>query len=1363
MLDNSKTTFGSDISSSDVTASEITPNKGELDSTPAEKSERSDHDFSCPIVGIGASAGGLEALEDFFREVSTNTHVAFVVVQHLSPDFPSMMDELLARVTSIPISVIANAMRIEPGQIYLLPANQEVVCAGGRLILSERSPNRELSYPIDQFLRSLADDAGDRAIAVILSGTGTDGARGIVHIHDNGGVVISQEPSSAKFDGMPRAAYDTGVVDLVAVPSNMPSAISNYTLNPVSTRTLASPLHQSPRMEGPIYTALHLLKAHCGVDFTDYKTTTIGRRIQRRALLSHHPDLDVYVEALKKDPSEVKRLYQDLLIGVTSFFRDQEVFAQLEEKVIPKLMEGLGPLDEFRAWTAGCASGEEAYTIAILIHEYLERTGESRPAKVFATDVHEGSLQTASRGVYQEESLSRLTPERRERYFIHRSDGFHVSGELRKMVVCVPHNMIRDAPFTRIDLVTCRNALIYFTPHAQNKALALLHFALKRHGVLCLGPSETLSELENEFSTIDEKAKIYRKSRDIPVPVVTGTPNVPSKLDMSRAIPMTKQSAGTRDLFQAYDAVLNTFMPAGFLVAGNRDLIHVFEGGSRFLQAKDGRVSNDVLDHIHHDLRTTLATALRRHYELGQRAIYENIACEFEGEERPIRLTVRRLKTAIEAEELFFVQFEVQSKDVATAPAVDTRDASGANNDAVVEMEQELELARDSLQSTIEQFQTTNEELQATNEQLIASNEELQSTNEELHSVNEELYTVNAEHQRKIEELTELTADMDNLLATTNVHTVFLDRELRIRRFTPGIAAAFNLIPQDVGRRIDSFTYNLVDADLLEEIEQVLHSESPFEREVCNRTDQWYLMRILPYRSGRRVDGVVLTLIDITKLKAAERRLAELSEIVEHSDDAIIRLANDGIITTWNAGAEKLFGFRSTDVVGQSVSMLVPDDLRDESEVIFYQTIEGGAVDRFETKRRCSDGSDLDVALTLSPIRNESGDVVGASEIIRDVTARKVAEQEVRNAVQNRDRFLAVLSHELRNPMAAVLNATAVLHEPAIEQDLSTEAKGIIDQNVRHVSRLLDDLLDLSRFTHNKILLNRQVLDLNAMVNEVVGCVRPLIREKDQEFVVQTESTSICVDGDPDRIRQAQINLLVNAAKYTPPDGKIIYSLRSDGDEVVIGVEDDGIGMSADFLEHIFEPFMQSEQSLDRSQGGMGLGLPLVKMIVEAHGGRITVNSDGNGKGSEFIVRLPRTNLRPIPARSPRVDLNEGRRIVVVEDNAGIRKMLRASLELKGFEVKTACNGRDGFEAVTDFAPDVALLDVGLPDITGYELARMIREQPKLDDVLLVAVTGYGRESDQAKAMEAGFDVHLVKPIRVDELLSSISKERVAD
>lgn len=1359
MLDNSKTNSSAKPPSVKTASS----NNEQLAANWIPLTERSESETSCSIVGIGASAGGLEALEDFFREAPADTNVAYVVVQHLSPDFPSMMDELLARVTDIPISVIENAIRIKRNHIYLLPANQEVVCAGGRLILTERSPGRELSFPIDQFLRSLADDAGSRAIAVILSGTGTDGARGVVHVHECGGVVLTQEPTSAKFDGMPRAAYDTGVVDLVAIPKAMPAAILNYTLNPVATLSMAATFDQSPRMEGSIYTALHLLKAHCGVDFTDYKTTTIGRRIQRRALLSQHPDLDVYVEELKKDASEVKRLYQDLLIGVTSFFRDQDVFAKLEVEAIPKLMENLGPLDEFRAWVAGCASGEEAYTIAILIHEYLEKQGDTRRAKVFATDVHEGSLQTASRGVYQEESLSRLTPERRERYFIHRSDGFHVSGELRKMVVCVPHNMIRDAPFTRIDLVTCRNALIYFTPHAQKKALALLHFALKRHGVLCLGPSETLSELEDEFFTIDEKARIYRKSRDISVPVVTGAMNVPTKLPISSVPSMTKQSASTRDLFQAYDAVLNTFMPAGLLVAANRDLIHVFEGGSRFLQSKDGRVSNDVLDHAHHDLRTTLATALRRQYEVGQRAIYENIACNLEGEEHPVRLTVRRLKAEGESEELYFVQFEIQQKDPIAIPTIDTQNASNANDDAVVEMEQELDLARENLQSTIEQFQTTTEELQATNEQLIASNEELQSTNEELHSVNEELYTVNAEHQRKIEELTELTADMDNLLATTNVHTIFLDRELRIRRFTPGIAAAFNLIPQDVGRRIDSFTYNLVDADLQEEIEQVLSSESPFEREVRNHSDQWYLMRILPYRTGRRVDGVVLTLIDITKLKAAERRFADLSEIVEHSDDAIIRLANNGIITTWNAGAEKLFGFSSEDVVGESVSMLVPDDLRDESEVIFNQTIEGGAVDRFETKRRCSDSSMLDVALTRSPIRNESGDVVGASEIIRDVTARKVAEQEVRKAVQNRDRFLAVLSHELRNPMAAVLNATAVLHEPAIEQELSTEAKGIIDQNVRHVSRLLDDLLDLSRFTHNKISLNRQVVDLNAMVNEVVGCVRPLIREKDQEFVVQTESTSICVDGDPDRIRQAQINLLVNAAKYTPPDGKIIYSLRSDGDEVVIGVEDDGIGMSEDFLEHVFEPFMQSEQSLDRSQGGMGLGLPLVKMIVEAHGGRITVSSSGDGKGSYFIIRLPRTNLRPIPAQPPYVDLNEGRRIVVVEDNAGIRKMLRAALELKGFQVKTACNGSEGFHAVSDFAPDVALLDVGLPDITGYELARMIREQPKLDNVLLVAVTGYGQESDQAKAMQSGFDLHLVKPIRVDELLSSISKERVPE
>ena len=501
-----------------------------------------------------------------------------------------------------------------------------------------------------------------------------------------------------------------------------------------------------------------------------------------------------------------------------------------------------------------------------------------------------------------------------------------------------------------------------------------------------------------------------------------------------------------------------------------------------------------------------------------------------------LELSAQLFHGADEEEGFCLIQFDPQER-TPRVPQDETFDAHDFSGEEVLSLENELQETRDNLQATIEQLQTTNEELQSANEQLIASNEELQSTNEELHSVNEELYTVNAEHQRKIDELTELTNDMDNLLASTNVHTIFLDKELRIRRFTPGIADTFNLISQDVGRRIDSFTYSILDSDLVLEIRHVLDTDSPFEREVRDRNDQWFLMRILPYLSNGQVDGVVLTLIDITTVKQAERKLAEVSEIVEHSDDAIMRLSTEGIITTWNAGAEKLFGFSRREIIGKHGSTIVPPEHEAESRSVLSHVVEGAAVDRFESRRLCKDGTVIDVSLTLSPIRNESGTVVGASEIVRDVTAQKIAEAEVREAVRNRDQFLAMLSHELRNPMSAVLNATTLQREEDVDDTTRQEAQGVIERNVRHVARLLDDLLDLSRFTHDKITLHRQVVDLNEMAMDVVECVQPLVDDKNQQLHIEKATGPIFVEGDIGRIQQAQVNLLVNASKYTRSGG----------------------------------------------------------------------------------------------------------------------------------------------------------------------------------------------------------------------------------
>ncbi|MGE0760633.1 MAG: CheR family methyltransferase, partial [Pirellulaceae bacterium] len=1095
---------------------------------------------------------------------------------------------------------------------------------------------------------------------------------------------------------------------------------------------------------------------HCGVDFSDYKTTTISRRIQRRIMLTGISDLETYARMLINDADEVERLYKDLLIGVTSFFRDGDVFGRIERDVLPQLMGRLDDAEEFRAWVVGTATGEEAYSIAILLSEYLTSVGKSRPIKVFASDVHRESLYAASRGIYPSESLAGVSPERVARCFVRQADGFHIIPELRRMVVFVTHNVAKDAPFTKLDLITCRNVMIYLTPQAQRRVLSLFHFAMKRDAVLCLGPSESTGELSEEFETIDERARIFRKRRDMPLPANMRLPVSVPAVSMPPAAPpapLLSYVVPARELLSTYDWLLETFMPPGLLIGPKRELLHAFSGASRYMQLRDGRPSTDVLDLVHPDVRPHLSSALRRLERDGKPVVYAGIRLHGPEGQEALNLVVRN-STNPACGHRILVTFESQPA-LPQAP-VDVVDARNHTSDEIDCLERELAQTRDSLQATIEELQATNEELQSANEQLVASNEELQSTNEELHSVNEELYTVNAEHQRKIDELTELTNDIDNLLNSTNVHTIFLDAELRIRRFTPGVGKAFNFISQDVGRRIDTFTYNIVDEDLLSEIRQVLEQGAPFEREVRDRHECWFLLRIWPYVAGNRIDGVVITLIDISSLKRVEKRLAEMSEIVEHSDDAILRIALDGTVTTWNRGAERLFGYPAEEIVGRNASLLCAEGDR-EAEDYLRRIAQGLSVDHVEAIRVCRDGHRIDVSLTMSPIRGEIGNVVGMSVIVRDITDRKRAAEEVLAAVRHRDQFLAMLSHELRNPLAAVLNATSLLKEENIGPDVDCEAREVIEHNVQHVARLLDDLLDVSRFTHDKISLHLEVVDLNSLTMDVVDCVQHMVDDKRQQLHVLLSEEPLYVEGDVGRLQQAQVNLLVNACKYTPEGGRIDYRLARDGEDAVITVRDDGEGISEALLQRIFEPFVQSEQTLDRSQGGMGLGLPLVRMIVEAHEGTIVARSEGNGHGSEFLVRLRLTSKRPQRPAEMRVIANTRRKLLIVEDNDGIRRMLARSMELKGFIVSAAGDGQQGLEKFIEFEPEIALIDVGLPDVNGFDLARIIRSKPAYRECLLVAVTGYGRESDREQALAAGFDLHLVKPLDPTELVVAIT------
>lgn len=1295
------------------------------------------------VVGIGASAGGLEALERFFEQVPPDTGMAFVVVQHLSPDFKSLTDDILARRTALPIHRVENGMAVRRDALYLIPPKKDMVISGGRLLLTDKERGPAVSLPIDHFFRSLAQELGRRAVGIVLSGTGSDGSRGIRDIHDAGGLVIVQSPETSKFDGMPRSAVETGTVDLQMSPEEIPDALLRHAHHPRARPAPVPALGEEPVGLAAIF---RLLRDRCGIDFSQYRAETVTRRVERRLALGDFPTVEAYADRLAVDPAELDRMYKDLLIGVTKFFRDEEAFARLEAEVLPGLLERVARGDEFRVWVAGCATGEEAYSVAILAQECVERSGRSVPVKVFATDAHRQSLETAGVGVYPDAALDGVAAARRERWFARTAGGWHVVPDLRKAVVFAQHNVLKDAPFTKLDLVTCRNLLIYFQPPAQHKALTLFHFALKAGGVLFLGPSETAGDLADEFESLDARWKLFRKRRDVRLAAdLRLSPSLPAPVGRPAA------SVGPdAHLVGTYDALLDEFMPAALLVNESREVVQAFGGGSRFLRLRDGRVSTDLLDMVDPALRTALAGAIPRAFKGGSPVAYRNLPPADGDPARAIDVTVRPVRNRRGDVAHVLVQLsEVARVQAAPATAAEI-DAGQASRDHVHTLETELRQTKENLQAMIEELETSNEELQATNEELVAANEELQSTNEELHSVNEELHTVNAEYQRKIVELTELTTDMNNLLESTEIHTIFLDRALCIRKFTPPIAETFSLRPQDVGRPIDNFTYSIDHAGLLDDLRGVLGGGPTAERQVRDRRGHWYLLRVLPYRVGLAVDGVVLTLVQIDNLREAEaatrRKEEQLSGILRNSPNWIFIKDLDGRYVVADESFRRAVG---REPLGRTAHDLFPRAVADQLVAGDAAVLRDGEVHHSEVTLHQIAGPRTYLVIKF-PLRDDAGRIVGVGGIKTDVTPLKQAEQSAREAVEQRDRFLAMLSHELRNPLAAVLNAARMIDRLGPTGPGSADWVGVIERRARHMARLLDDLLDVVRLSRDTIEIRTRTFDLASTVGDVTEEVLPWFTERRLELIQRRPDGPLLVEGDPTRLQQIQVNLLLNAAKYTPPGGRVWHTLAAEGEWAVIRVKDTGVGMPPEMLQKVFELFVQLDDVADRS-GGIGVGLTLVRAVVELHGGTVEAHSGGLGQGSEFVVRLP---LAPGPVSSPPAPVTSSRRpaILVVEDDPDIRQSMEALLALDGYPVRSVPDGLAALAELDREVPAVVLVDIGLPGLNGYDLARRVRQRFGAERPRLVALTGYGRQTDRDAAFAAGFDAHLTKPFHPEEL-----------
>lgn len=1060
---------------------------------PAAAAESPSTEAPKAIVGIGASAGGLEALEALFDEVPSDTGMAFVVVQHLSPDFKSHMEELLARRTSMAIHRVEHEMRVEPDSIYLIPPRKDMVIESGRLLLLDKSDEQKLSHPINRFFESLARDAKAEAIGVVLSGTGSDGSHGICDIHQAGGLVIVQTVESAKFDGMPMNAISTGAVDLILPPDQIGQALQRLAEAGLSPESVAELQDVSVTVDGTEQ-IFEMLRAQHGLDFSLYKNSTIGRRIQRRIDLLNVSSQADYIRLLEDDPSELNQLYKDLLIGVTRFFRDAEAFEVLERDIIPSLFRRRDPDAPIRVWVAGCASGEEAYSLAILLDEEIRRRKARFEVKIFATDVHHVSLHNAARGVFPEESLSELSDVRRNEYFQKRSGGYQIAPHIRRHVIFAPHNVIGDAPFTQMDLVSCRNMLIYLQPSAQKKVLSLFHFALKADGVLFLGPSETPGDLADEFTPLNSRWRIYRKNRDVRLPLVPPV-RVSRPTEQPSALVTNPLTAGrptiSPTLLGTYDVLLERRMPPSILVSQDLEILHVFSGAEKFIHSRSGRLTNLLMDLIDPALKTPLNGAVQHVLRKGEVVRYTGSRRAADGGLEDVQMTVEPIHDPRSRSTNLLIEFGTEVTTRLPKISSEKSDSGEISRERIAGLESDLRFSEENLQATIEEMETSNEELQATNEELVASNEELQSTNEELHSVNEELYTVNQEHQRRVEELAQANSDMDNLLATTRVGVIYLDEDFCIRRYTPEIGRLLHLMPHDVGRSIEGFAHNLAPQnvsrnELIEDLRRVYDEQREIERNVDLSDGMSYLLRMLPYRSNERVSGVVLTLIDVTRLRQTQREVQRFKFMSEAAVDMQVLVNGDGRFVYTNAAFCNAVGYSAEELL----QMTVPDvDTQFNAERYgqLFETLEQQKHAGLESELKHRNGNLLPVEVAISPVIFD--DQKFAFAALRDISGRRAAEQEARllhAAVDSAGSGLLITDYQQPdNPITYVNSGFCEMTGYSEEESLGNNCRFLQgDGTDRETVAELREAIDEGR--HCRVLLKNYKRDGTPFWNDLV-------------------------------------------------------------------------------------------------------------------------------------------------------------------------------------------------------------------------------------------------------------------------------------
>jgi two-component system CheB/CheR fusion protein len=874
-----------------------------------------------PIIGMGASAGGLDAFEKFFKIMPPNSGAAFVLISHLSPDQKSLMPEILRKHTRMPISQIEDGMVVKPNCIYVIPPNRDAILKNGALHLIEPFISRGIRHPIDVFFRSLADDQAEKAICAILSGTGTEGTLGLKAIKAEGGIVLVQRPESASYDGMPSSAIATGLVDYTAPPEEMPEQIMDYIKK--SFGRIRMPVEKEIVPADNLLDILAVIREHTGHDFSDYKSSTIKRRIEKRMVIHSIEDTKTYVRYLRENPTEIKTLFKEFLISVTKFFRDPEAFTYLKENILPELFNARPDKSPIRVWVVGCATGEEAYSIAIIFREYMEEYSIAAPIQIFATDIDADAIDTARAGVFPEGIGVDVSEVRLKKYFTKEKNFYRIKKPLREMVVFSLQNVIKDPPFSKIDLICCRNLLIYVDAKLQKRMFNTFHYALKRDGILFLGTSETVGESVDLFSIVDRKWKVYRRTgREGHLPYRAFDMEAAIQHHFRHRAPIA-EGKGKESWPAAVQQMINSYVPP-CIVVDERTQIRCFHGKTaRYLEHAEGESNLNLLDMAKEGLKNKLYMAIEDARQKKQDVYLKSVHVKTDGEYVPVTLSVKLLNqpgmvgwTVVFFEEEKSLKTEVSGKEKPYTKKEATK--------LVAQLQSELSNAKQSQQMTMEELESSNEELQSANEELQSSNEELQSTNEELEtsreelqSLNEELVTVNMELQEKIQQQASAAEEVESLLSNMDIATIFLDSDLRVVRFTPQASEVTNLLDRDIARLFSDIKKNILDTDVDAVIQEVLKSKSPKKMEVEGKNGHPYLMTVTPFRTTEnKLRGIVLTFVEI----AGVREAIEYTEsIVDTVREALIVLDRDLRVRSANHTFYEQFRVKKEDIEGKLI------------------------------------------------------------------------------------------------------------------------------------------------------------------------------------------------------------------------------------------------------------------------------------------------------------------------------------------------------------------------------------------------------------------------------------------------------------